>query len=143
LISLIQIVTICTIILVARPNFLTHTFRTRLSYFSHAIFMLSIASKMLYSIPYSFRETPEVSICRIISGRERRSYWALKAAITPWSISWSRQVVLGGGGTVLTLSTDLTSSKFGGCPGALSSNRRAFRGTLFDCKSLTHYGESV
>ena len=68
-------------------------------------------------------------------------YNFLKAAITPWSIGWSREVVLGGKKTILTSSSDWTSSKFGGCPGVLSSNRRAFQSRLFwlqNCNTLWH-----
>jgi len=47
------------------------------------------------------------------------------------------------GGTILTSNSDVTSSKFGGQPGALSNNRKAFEADCFDCKSVTHCGKSA
>ena len=50
-----------------------------------------------------------------------------------------RELALGGKKTILTSSSDLASSKFGGCPGVLSSNRTAFWGRLFwlqNCNTL-------
>ena len=47
--------------------------------------------------------------------------------------------MLGGKKTILTSSSDLSSSKFGGWPEELSSKQRAFRGRLFslqNCNTL-------